>query len=474
MFRNHCGTVVGLTCLLLSACQTFSPDGGMDLVASIAGSELNKDVAALRTPDEAEAAHVHVRALLRRPLTADAAVQIALLNNRGLQAAYNELGIAEAVMVEASLPPSPTIALSAISTPVELDIERRIIGDILALATLEARTEIARDRFRQAQLGAALETLRLATKVRRAYFRAVAARQLTDFLTQGVSAAETTAELAKRLSESGSMNKLDQTRDQAFYAEMTAQLGTARQRADSERERLVRTLGVWGSDLSFRLPNTLPALPQRLCSLRAIESEAVRRRVDLQIARIEVDALAKSYRLTSVTRFINLADVSAVSRTQRESGGTHGTGGGGEIELQVPIFDFGEARVHQAGEAYLEAVNRLAENAVNVRSQAREAYHVHRASYDIAKHYRDRVLPLRKVISDEMALRYGAMQIDVFSLLTEARQRIAANIAAIEAQRDYWLADANLTAALVGGEPALSETDSQPMGGSLAGSRPEQ
>jgi outer membrane protein TolC len=409
----------------------------MDLVASIVGSELNKDVAALRTPDAVEAAHVHVRALLRRPLTADAAVQIALLNNRGLQAAYNELGIAEAVMVEASLPPSPTIALSAISTPVEIDIERRIIVVILALVTLEARTEIARDRFRQAQLQGALETLQLAAKVRRAYFRAVAARQLADFLAEGVSAAETTAELAKRLGESGSMNKLDQARDQAFYAEMTARLGTARQRAESERERLVRTMGLWGSEISFRLPNALPALPRRLRSLPAIETEAVRRRVDLQIARIEVEALAKSYGLTSATRFINLADVSAVSRTQRESSGTHGTGGGGEIELQVPIFDFGEARLRHAGEAYMEAVNRLAENAVNVRSQAREAYRVHRLSYDVAKHYRDEVLPLRKIISDEMILRYGAMQVDVFSLLTEARQRIAANIVAIEAQRDF-------------------------------------
>ena len=200
----------------------------------------------------------------------------------------------------------------------------------------------------------------------------------------------------------------------------------------------------------------------------------MRRRIDLQIARIEVDALAKSYGLTKATRFINLADVSAVSRTQHESSGTQGTGGGGEVELQIPIFDFGEARLRQAGEAYMAAVNRLAESAVNVRSQAREAYHVHRSSYEIAKQYRDKVLPLRKLISDEMVLRYGAMQVDVFSLLTEARQRIAANIAAIEAQRDFWLADANLRAALAGGEPALLATETQHAGESLTGGRPEE
>lgn len=182
-----------------------------------------------------------------------------------------------------------------------------------------------------------------------------------------------------------------------------------------------------------------------------IEVEAVRRRVDLQVARIEVDALAKSYGLTSATRFINLLDVAGISRTQREAGGTNGTGGGVEVEFQVPIFDFGEARLRQAGEAYMQAVNRLTEKAVNVRSEARDTYRIYRSTYDIALHYHDQVLPLRQVITDETMLSYGAMQIDVFSLLTEARQRVAVNIAAIEAQRDFWLASANLTAAVAGG-----------------------
>jgi outer membrane protein TolC len=164
--------------------------------------------------------------------------------------------------------------------------------------------------------------------------------------------------------------------------------------------------------------------------------------------------------------------LSAVSRTQHEASGDHGTGGGGEIELSVPIFDFGEARLRQAGEAYMQAVNRLAENAVNARSQAREAYRVYRASYDVAKQYRDQVLPLRKTISDEMMLRYGAMQVDVFSLLTEARGRVAANIAAINAQRDFWLAETNLRAALVGGDPHLSESEAPQAGEALSATSP--
>src|SRR3954468_24250207 len=161
---------VALTALaIVSGCAWFSPDAGMGVVATITDRELNKDVAAIRTPDEAEAMAIAVRRLLDRTLTADAAVQIALLNNRGLQAAYNELALAEAAMVEQSLPPNPRISYLRRAGSNELEVERAIVADILALATLPARSEIALTRFRQAQLRAALETLRLATDTRRVY-----------------------------------------------------------------------------------------------------------------------------------------------------------------------------------------------------------------------------------------------------------------------------------------------------------------
>jgi outer membrane protein TolC len=422
----------------------------MDVVSGIAATALRKDALKIDSEAAADAGRARMRRLLASPLSVDAAVQIALLNNKELQAAYNELGIAEAAMVEASLPPNPAFSVGRISTSVELDIERRIVGDILALATQPARANIAAEHFHQAQLRAAEETLRVAAEARRNYYRAVASRQLVTFLSQASSAAETAAKLAKELGQTGAMNKLDQAREQSFYVELTAQVAAARQRAASEREGLIRSLGLWGGDLEFKSPDVLPALPRRPKTLPAVETEAVRRRVDLQIARIEVDTLAKSYGLTNATRFINLLDVAGVSRTQHEPS-ARGTGGGVEVEFQVPIFDFGEVRLHQAGESYMQAVNRLTEKAVNVRSEARDAYRVYRSTYDIASHYRDQVLPLRQIIADETMLRYGAMQIDVFSLLTEARQRLTVNVAAIEAQRDFWLASTNLGTAVAGG-----------------------
>src|SRR5262249_12673443 len=149
----------------------------------------------LRTPDDAAQASEKVRRLLARPLSVDAAVQVALLNNKGLQAAYNELALAEADMVEQSLPPNPTFSVSRISGNGAREIERQVVGDILPLATLPLRAEIARERFRQAQLRAALETLRLAAEVRRAYVQAVAANEMVVLLTDAKATAESTAQL---------------------------------------------------------------------------------------------------------------------------------------------------------------------------------------------------------------------------------------------------------------------------------------
>jgi len=447
--------------LLLSGCATFSPDGGMTAVADIAGGTIKKDVISIRTADDAVVANDEVKRLLRRTLNVETAVQVALLSNRGLQAAYNELALAEADLVQESLPPNPTFSISRISGDGAVEIERQVVGDILALATLPFRSEIARQRFRQAQLRAALETLRLAAEVRRSYYRAVAANELVGLLADAKSTAESTAQLALKLGQTGSLNKLDQAREQVFYAETTAELGSIRQEAASSRERLARLMGLWGSDLAFRIPNALPALPRRPSALPFIEVDAVSHRIDLQIARIELDALARSLNLTQASRFVTLLDVAGIDRKTRDPDTAPFRERGFDIQFQIPIFDGGEVRVRQAAETYNQSFNRLTEKAINVRSEARDAYRVYRSTYEIAGQYQREVLPLRKIITEEMQLRFSSMQIDVFALLTEARQRIASLRAGIEAKRDFWFAQSDLQTVVNGGGPGESQNPSR-------------
>jgi outer membrane protein TolC len=451
MCKNPAPLVALLSTFALFGCAAFSPDGGMTVVADVAGETINKEVVSIRTDGDAGRAREAVRRLLRQTLSVDAAVQVALLNNRGLQASYNELALAEADLVGESLPPNPTFSISRISGDGALEIERQVVGDILALATLPFRSGIARQRFQKAQLRAAEETLRLAADVRRAYYRAVAANELVSLLTDAKSTAESTAQLAEKLGQTGALNKLDQAREQAFYAETTADLATLRQDATSARERLIRLLGLWDGDTGMRLPQKLPVLPRRPLSLPRIEVDAVEHRIDLQIARIELGALAKSLNLTEATRFVTMLDVAGIDRKTRDPDTPPFRERGFDVQFQIPIFDGGEVRVRQAAETYNQAFNLLTEKAVNVRSEARDAFRVYHSTYDIAGHYQREVLPLRKIISDEMQLRFSSMQVDVFALLTEARQRIVALRAAIEAKRDFWLAQSELQTAVNGG-----------------------
>jgi outer membrane protein TolC len=452
--RHRARTLLLSAAFGLSGCASFSPDSGMSVVSAVTDQTIRKDVAFVRSADDAEDASSRVKHLLSRPLSVDAAVQVALVNNKGLQAAYDELALAETDLVEASLPPNPVFSVSSIAGDGASEVERQIVGDILALATLPFRSDIARDRFRAAQLKAALQTLRLAAEVRRAYVHALAASEMAGLLTEAKSTAQATAQLATRLGQTGSLNKLDQAREQVFYAETTAELATARDQAASAREKLARLLGLWDGDLGFRIPDRLPPLPRRPLALPFIEADAVGHRIDLQMARIELAALAKSLKLTDATRFVTLLDIAGIDRRTHDPDTAPFRERGFDVAFQIPIFDGGEVRVRQASETYNRAFNRLTEQAINIRSQARDAYRSYRSAYDIASHYQREILPLRKIITEEMQLQLSSMQVDVFALLAEARQRIASQRAAIEANRTFWLAQSELQAVVNGGGAA--------------------
>jgi outer membrane protein TolC len=452
---------VALT-LFLGGCVSFSADGGLSTAQTVAYTELNKDIVKVSNEAQALAIQQRVDELLRRPLTADSAVQIALLKNRGLQADFNELGVSEAEYVQATLPPSPTVALSRLGGSLELEIERQIVIGLFELATLPARAAIAQQQFRAAQFRTAEAVLRLAAEARREYYRAIAANQQVAFMQQALGTAEAASELAKQLGETGSLNKLEQAREHAFYQELGAQLARARIEQKVARERLIRQLGLWGRDIDFRLPSSLPPLPARIASAKDIERRALERRVDLQALRHDLTAVAGQYGLTNATRFVTDIELAGLSSYERSTSVFSEDGEtvveserikrrGLEIEFTIPIFDFGGVGVRNAQETYMATANRLAERAVNVRSEAREAYLRYRGNYDLARHYQGRVLPLQKTIQDEALLQYSGMLVDVSQLIIDARTRILSNVDAINARRDFWIAATDLKAALVGG-----------------------
>ena len=445
-----------LASLLLTGCASFSTDGGFGAVQQLTQERTGHSPTYQATPQQGELARPRVAELLQLPLSADSAVEIAFLGHRELQASFAELGIAESDRVRAGRLSNPSIRVGRLSGTGGAEIDRAVMFDVLGLLTMPVARGIEQRRFEQTQLRAAQAAVGVAAEARRAFFSAVAAQQLAGYAAQVKDAADASSELARRMAQAGNFSPLAQMREQAFQVDATLQLQRAAQHAVAERERLIRALGLGSEQLGFRLPERLPDLPQAPAQPQDAEQTAMNQRLDVLSARRDTEATAQSLGLTRATRFINALHVgyqnqSTTGETRRD---------GYEIELELPLFDFGTARVARAEAIYMQSVHRTAQVALNARSEVRESYSAYRTAYEVARVYRDDVVPLRKRISDENLLRYNAMLSSVFELLADAREQIAGVTGAVEALRDHWIAETDLQSALTGGSPRASASNS--------------
>ena len=444
--------VAGACAVALSGCASLSADRGLGPVQEILGTRVGEKLTFAASDESRLAVRSAVQERLSRPISAADAIAIALMNNPGLQAAYAELRIAEADLVQAARLRNPGFSIGRFTRGEEREIERRIVLDVAGLLTLPWRVEFERRLYAGSQLRAAAEVARVADEARRAWVEAVAAEESARYAAQVQEAAQASAEIAAQMARAGNFNRLTQLREQVFHAEATAQLARARQASVAARERLTRLMGLWGEQVAFKLPERLPDLPAAPRELRDAESAAIAQRLDIRAARAETEALAGTLGLTRATRFVNVLELGY----ERDSSNTEGRRTGYEVELSLPIFDWGDARIARAEASYMRSLSRTAEIAIHARSQVRENHNAYRTAYDLARHYRDEVVPLRKRISEENLLRYNGMLISVFELLADSREQVAAVMAAIEAIRDFWIADASLETAVTTGTPGAA------------------
>ena len=455
---------VAAATLLVGGCASFSPDGGFGSVQQLTRERAGQTPALLTKPADIDTAQARVAELLKQPLSADSAVEVALLNNRGLQASFAELGIAEADLVQAGRLRSPTLSFGRLAGAGIVEIDRAIIFDVLGLLTMPAAKRLEQGRFEHAQLQAAYEAVGLASETRRAFFSAVAAQELVKYGAQVKEAADASNELARRMQQAGNFSKLQQMREQAFYADTTMQLARAMHQAVAERERLTRMLGLSGGPLAFTLPDRLPDLPLAPVEAKNAEQTAMDKRLDVLMAKRSAEGVAQSLGVTKATRWINVLDAGYQNKSQTGERRQNGY----QIDLELPLFDFGSTpgpRIARAEATYLQAVHRAADVANNARSEVRESYSAYRTAYDLARHYRDEVVPLRKRISDENLLRYNGMLSSVFELIADARDQVGSVTGYVEALRDHWIAATNLQTALTGRPPGSGSAPSRPSAG---------
>jgi outer membrane protein TolC len=446
--------------LVLAGCAGVSPDQAVGYANRQAGEFTQGRLELARTQAQREARARSTERLLAQPLAMEGAVQVALANSAALQALIAEHSAELAQAAQSGRIANPVFTFERMRMGDELEIGRLLSMGLLDLLSLPQRMSIARAQQEQAQLQLASAVVEQVTLVRQAWVRAVAARQLLTYAKQVNEAAQASAELARRMQQAGNFSKLQRARQQAFYADAAAQLATAQHTANSAREALVRALGLEDAQAArLQLPERLPDLPAQPRGAADTRAAAMQQRLDWRIARSQLEAAGKRQGLAAVTSLVDVEIGGRHDTVFDNASGQRANRNGFELDVRLPLFDWGDAQRAAMDARTLAAANRYEAVTRGAGSQLRESYSAYRTAWDIAKHYRDEIVPLRKTIAEENVLRYNGMLIGVFELLADAREQIAGVMAAIAAQQQFWLADAALSAAVIGKPMAAGAPD---------------
>lgn len=440
--------------VVLGGCASLSPDAGLSDVQVLVAGKTGPVDARLSTGDKSRDSQAVVADLLKEPVTGETAVRIALLNNAAMQGSLATLGVSDALRVQAGSLPNPHFSIGRFRMGDEVEIERLLTFNLVGLLSLPWKYQWQTQQHELAKLQAAQDVILLAANTRKAWITAVAAQQTASYMRDVKEAAEAGGELARRMARVGNWSKLRQAREQVTLNDATAQLARAEQVAHGTRERLTRLMGLWGVQADFRLADRLPDLPKDATPMADIEARALRERLDVRSAMAQSRYVAEQMGFTKVTGYLDGMSIGFARNSVFDNDtGTKASNRGVELELPLPVFDWGGARNARSRAMYLQSATRVQEVAVNARSEAREAYFSYRTAHDLARHYRDEVVPLRKFISEEMLLRYNGMLASTWDLLADSRAQVMAVNSAIEAQRDFWLAETDLQTALTGTSP---------------------
>jgi cobalt-zinc-cadmium efflux system outer membrane protein len=416
--------------------------------------------------EEDQAAHEQAlqdaRQLLRKPLTVDIAVQIALLNNRSLQATFEEIGLSNADLIEAETIPNPRFDLAVRfpdKPPSGTYIDYGAAIDFLSIIMIPLKKRVAKDQLEAAALRVADATLELVSQVKSTFYSVQASQQLLRLFKVIVDANAASLDLAQRQHEAGNITDLALAQQQTSYSRARLDVASTEAEIRRDRERLNRLLGLWGADTDWQIAGELPEVPSSDFPMTGLERLAISQRLDLQADYLQVTSQVKNLGLTKSFRLVGALDFGVNS--ERETDAQTRTGPTFAIEL--PIFNQGQARIARSEAALRQAQDKFEALAVDVRSQIRELRDELTSKREIARFYQDELLPGERRILKESLMQYNAMEIENFQLFSTKAEEARTEREYLEAVRDYWMTRAELERAVGGNLNPREPADGKPV-----------
>jgi cobalt-zinc-cadmium efflux system outer membrane protein len=384
-----------------------------------------------------------VQRLLKKPLTVSSAVQIALLNNHRLQATFEEVGIAQADVIEAVTIPNPSVDFEVQFPLVAGTLNRYawlVAQEFVQILMIPLKKKISEERLEAIELRVADETLELVAKVKAAYFMVQADQQLISRLKLIQETHSASLELAQNQYKAGNITDLALLQLQAAYSQGRVDIARAEADLRDKREDLTRLLGLWGPQTSWKIQGDIMPIPDSDFPVKGLESLAVAQRLDLRAAHRDLLSIVTALGLTRIYRWVPVLEFGFAGERDIEGALNMGP----SFRLEVPIFNQGQARIAKATSQLRRAENRLAALAVEIRSETRELRDRLIGLRDMAKFYHDDLLPTRIRIVNKALLEYNAMQLSPYELFLAKSQEMEAERSYIDTVRDYWITRAKL------------------------------
>jgi outer membrane protein TolC len=438
---------VGFSVLFVVGCTTVPKDGGIMYVEEIYAKFADKPIQLPVSGIESALAEDEVNRILSGPVSLREAERMSIELNPVVKAGLSRVGIAEADYAQAGRLENPGFSYERYSGD---DYSTSLLFDIGGLFLMPLRRDLESRRLEVARYEAAGMVLEHIADTRRAWINAVAQSQQTNQVERALESAEVGNNMIRQMTAIGHSSVREAAESELLLNELRSSLSRQRLAENASRETLIRQLGLWGEAARMlSVPDSLPSLPEVMLDIPAVEQQAIEGRLDVQMARLNLEGMATNLRLTRLNPFLSAIELGP-SLEKAEGAKERGY----ELELRIPIFDAGGIQNKKAKYIFEQAQTQAEATAISAASTARQALSAYRSTYEIAKNYRDNVLPLRQRVSQENLLLYNGMLISVFDLLEDVRSVAVVESGYINAVRDFWIADTNLQQALTGSGPS--------------------
>jgi cobalt-zinc-cadmium efflux system outer membrane protein len=407
--------------LLATGCASVQPAADYGRASDYAGAVAAFDSSFVGALGEQPKIEDQIAGLLADGVDIEEAVQIALLNNKDLQAAFYDIGISRADVVQSGLLSNPALgaALRFPNGDGEATLEARLAWNLVDLWDRPARKRVQEQRLERTVLNVAHDSAQLAAQTRAAYVAAVAAEGARLVEEENLASTGEFLELTLVRQAAGAATGAEANTARAEHLEQEVRLRSARLREFEKKLRLGTLLGLEVGPEELALSSPLASPPNTSFDVEALMASAVTHRLDLRAARENMRAIESEVSLEKRLFLRELrAGVEFESRgDEREIGPA--------LDMELPLFDRNSAQVTRAELRHQQAQTTLDALTVATHQQVRAAHARLASTLETARAYREDITPLRESSLELAQEAFRAGKTGFLSVL-EAQKRLLA------------------------------------------------